>query len=941
MVEGAARRRHRGDPRRGVQPHRGGQPPRPRRSRCKGIDNRSYYRLVPRQPALLHGLHRLRQHAEHAPSRRCCSWSWTACGTGCTEMHVDGFRFDLASSARRAVTHEVDRLGLVLRHHPSGSGPLAQVKLIAEPWDVGDGRLPGRQLPGPLDASGTAGTATACAASGRAIGGARPSSAIGSPARAICTRPSGRRPSREHQLRDGARRLHAERPRLATNDKHNEANGEEQPRRHERQPQLQLRRRGPVQRSRRSSRCAAARSATSSRRSLLSQGVPMIIAGDEIGPHAARQQQRLLPGQRALLARLGPRRAAEAALRVHLPPHRPAPQPACAAPADVLLGRLRARERAQGHRVVPPRRRRDDAGGLDPPERAGGRLPARGRRPLGAQSARPSRSPAIRCSCLINANHSPLEFVLPAIEFGERWEVLIDTRTAGEPARTVARGGQGRALPARRPVRGGAAAPGAQGEEEGQAGEGAAGGSCPDAVRLAEVVRAGIQAREGYHGTLCATPAPTIGGGCGGVFGVYNKYSSAAPRAAAAWANRRTCAEEDRVFAVQRHRAFAIRRGHVVTPLRSLSHGRIDSVRETVAARRSPACWQPPSLGRPPDSRRDAARRHDAGRAACAARSSCSGRRRAETSARRAPSGPRRGGAVPARASARPGRDGRVWARTTASGASMLRSSSCVLPRQNLAIDAMERFRFEAQVAAQLGRKTDFIVTVHDAGEDAEGRPVPRHGVRMRGRSLRQLIHERGPVPAAELAGAPPSRSERRSRWRTASGSCTATSSRRTSCSARAATGACGPRSPTSGSPSGSAGIWRPTSPRQTAEGVVLGTPGYLSPEHTCDGHADPQLDMWALAVVAHVALTGQQPFAGRTIADVLSSILEGARPAVDAVPGAPPELETWLRARSRWIRRSDPLHRADDLPRLRGRGRPASEAATAPAPAAPAAADP
>ena len=37
---------------------------------------------------------------------------------------------------------------------------------------------------------------------------------------------------------------------------------------------------------------------------LVSQGVPMILMGDEVGQHAARQQQRLLPRQRAELAGL-------------------------------------------------------------------------------------------------------------------------------------------------------------------------------------------------------------------------------------------------------------------------------------------------------------------------------------------------------------------------------------------------------------------------------------------------------------------------------------------------------------------------------------------------------------------------------------------------------------------------------------------------------------
>jgi isoamylase len=53
------------------------------------------------------------------------------------EMHVDGFRFDLASALAREL-HEVDRLGAffdIIRQDPV----ISQVKLIAEPWDVGEG----------------------------------------------------------------------------------------------------------------------------------------------------------------------------------------------------------------------------------------------------------------------------------------------------------------------------------------------------------------------------------------------------------------------------------------------------------------------------------------------------------------------------------------------------------------------------------------------------------------------------------------------------------------------------------------------------------------------------------------------------------------------------------------------------------------------------------
>jgi glycogen operon protein len=53
------------------------------------------------------------------------------------EMHVDGFRFDLAASLAREL-HEVDRLGSffdIIHQDPV----ISQVKLIAEPWDIGEG----------------------------------------------------------------------------------------------------------------------------------------------------------------------------------------------------------------------------------------------------------------------------------------------------------------------------------------------------------------------------------------------------------------------------------------------------------------------------------------------------------------------------------------------------------------------------------------------------------------------------------------------------------------------------------------------------------------------------------------------------------------------------------------------------------------------------------
>jgi glycogen operon protein len=102
----------------------------------RGIDNTTYYRLEPANPRFYR--------------------DYTGCGNSLNmmhpqtlklimdslrywieEMHVDGFRFDLAATLAREL-HEVDRLGSffdIIHQDPV----ISRVKLIAEPWDVGEG----------------------------------------------------------------------------------------------------------------------------------------------------------------------------------------------------------------------------------------------------------------------------------------------------------------------------------------------------------------------------------------------------------------------------------------------------------------------------------------------------------------------------------------------------------------------------------------------------------------------------------------------------------------------------------------------------------------------------------------------------------------------------------------------------------------------------------
>jgi isoamylase len=102
----------------------------------KGIDNSVYYKLVPDNP---------RYYMDYTGTGNSLNVGhpqvlkliMDSLRYWVTEMHVDGFRFDLASTLAREL-HDVDRLSAffdIIHQDPI----ISQVKLIAEPWDVGDG----------------------------------------------------------------------------------------------------------------------------------------------------------------------------------------------------------------------------------------------------------------------------------------------------------------------------------------------------------------------------------------------------------------------------------------------------------------------------------------------------------------------------------------------------------------------------------------------------------------------------------------------------------------------------------------------------------------------------------------------------------------------------------------------------------------------------------
>ncbi|HEY2089599.1 MAG TPA: glycogen debranching protein GlgX, partial [Mycobacterium sp.] len=111
----------------------------------RGIDNAAYYRLVDEDLRLYkdftgtgNSLNARNPHTLQLIMDSLRYWV--------TEMHVDGFRFDLASTLAREF-YDVDRLSAffdLVQQDPI----VSQVKLIAEPWDIGEGGYQVGNFPG-------------------------------------------------------------------------------------------------------------------------------------------------------------------------------------------------------------------------------------------------------------------------------------------------------------------------------------------------------------------------------------------------------------------------------------------------------------------------------------------------------------------------------------------------------------------------------------------------------------------------------------------------------------------------------------------------------------------------------------------------------------------------------------------------------------------------
>ena len=182
-------------------------------------------------------------------------------------MHVDGFRFDLASALAREL-HDVDRLCAffdIIHQDPMISQREADRRAVGRRRR----RLPGGQLSRRLDGVERPVPRRACGGSGGATAACCRSSPRGSAGSSDLyerSRAGSRTPA---STSSPPRRLHARRPgQLRTQAQRGQRRAE--PRRRPQQPELELRGRGPDRRTRRFSSCAQRQ-----RRNFLADAVPV------------------------------------------------------------------------------------------------------------------------------------------------------------------------------------------------------------------------------------------------------------------------------------------------------------------------------------------------------------------------------------------------------------------------------------------------------------------------------------------------------------------------------------------------------------------------------------------------------------------------------------------------------------------------------------------
>jgi glycogen operon protein len=387
----------------------------------RGIDNCAYYRLVQDKPRYY--------------------MDYTGCGNTLNmthprtlqlimdslrywalEMHVDGFRFDLASALAREL-HAVDRLGAffdIIHQDPI----LSQVKLIAEPWDLGEGGYQVGNFP-VLWAEWNGKYRDTVRRFWKGEGGQVGDLAYRLTGSSDLYEASGRRPSASINFitsHDGFT-LH---DLVSYNEKHNQANGEDNRDGHNENLSWNCGAEGP------STDSEIIRLRERQKRNflaslLLSQGVPMICAGDEIGrTQSGNNNAYCQDNELSWLDWKGEQRGRDllafTRYLIELSHQHPV---------------LRRRRFFQGRRIRGSEVKdlswfRPDGKEMSDDDWDVGLARSLGLRLAGdaIEEVDSLGEPIVDDTLvfLLNAHHETVPFILPAHRTGVRWEIILDTR---------------------------------------------------------------------------------------------------------------------------------------------------------------------------------------------------------------------------------------------------------------------------------------------------------------------------------------------------------------------------------------------------------------------------------------------------------------------------------------------------------------------------------
>jgi serine/threonine protein kinase len=207
---------------------------------------------------------------------------------------------------------------------------------------------------------------------------------------------------------------------------------------------------------------------------------------------------------------------------------------------------------------------------------------------------------------------------------------------------------------------------------------------------------------------------------------------------------------------------------------------------------------------------------------------------------------------------------------------------------------ASARFRFEAQIAARLSRKTRHIVRVTDHGEDEKDGLAYLVMELLEGQTLERHLSLSGDMAPAEVSPL------------------VAQIARALECAhaehvvhrdlkpanvllARDEEGGLLVKLLDFGIARATR-TQRIAAPFSTGEGIVFGTPGYMSPEQAWGSRLDARTDVWSLATVAYEALTGELPLPGKSVQELHRNLLIGRFvPIHDRRPDLPEGLRAFF----------------------------------------------